>query len=476
MWDDSSEGSQSPPADRNKKAPSRLISIDSKYTGKPSKVNKSGHSSWGEGLDKDILFSPEESLNSINFSPDNNAQQRFSPTNVNNGSPSDNYLSNFATTSGDLDDSILGGLLGGASKKVKPPTEPISSVNKSARYNTQLKLDPLNTNLDDSPKTSYSPRSIINVKETRTRLSSVPLVKSTISPKMNSNNNGNSNFHSESFDDLEDYADKKSPSIPYIPSITRKSTTSTNNHPIDVSDSDNSEKDKKSKKKSDSGMKSDQEIKEKDTDGNVGLGFMPSFLEPGRQPRRRRQLDSPSSSLTKLDDLDAALGLQPVEKKVVVDPFSKVVDQKLASLATSKDLQASKGKGPVLLADSSDESSTEEDLYKRRYQKKDSFSVKTSSIVKIDDKKTNNEEKVSVNMRNNDSISDNKSYTSTKPGLSIVSSLPAMSPSSSLPSLGGGKSGKLTDFILDLDKIVRSINIYIYNSYSSKGKYGRVCR
>ena len=114
-----------------------------------------------DGIDKDLLFSPSNSENNSNLNSPATAEN---PTNKykyddsfifsNQNKPTtENYLSNLISNSGDLEDSILGGLMGGPKKSVRPPTtEPISSINKSTRSaQVQLKLEPLEQDSAISP-------------------------------------------------------------------------------------------------------------------------------------------------------------------------------------------------------------------------------------------------------------------------------------------------------------------------------------
>ena len=115
-----------------------------------------------DGIDKDLLFSPSNSENNSNVnSPDipnnnNNNKYKYDDSFIfaNQSKPTtENYLSNLISNSGDLEDSILGGLMGGPKKSVRPPTtEPISSINKSTRSaQVQLKLEPLEQDGGSSP-------------------------------------------------------------------------------------------------------------------------------------------------------------------------------------------------------------------------------------------------------------------------------------------------------------------------------------
>lgn len=114
-----------------------------------------------DGIDKDLLFSPSNSENNSNVNSPATAEN---PANKNkyddsfifsnqNKPTTENYLSNLISNSGDLEDSILGGLMGGPKKSVRPPTtEPISSINKSTRSaQVQLKLEPLEQDSANSP-------------------------------------------------------------------------------------------------------------------------------------------------------------------------------------------------------------------------------------------------------------------------------------------------------------------------------------
>lgn len=124
-----------------------------------------------DGIDKDLLFSPSNSENNSNANSPDNPTNKYKYDDsfifANQSKPTtENYLSNLISNSGDLEDSILGGLMGGPKKSVRPPTtEPISSINKSTRSaQVQLKLEPLEqdgggspspTNRDSNNKTSF---------------------------------------------------------------------------------------------------------------------------------------------------------------------------------------------------------------------------------------------------------------------------------------------------------------------------------
>lgn len=110
------------------------------------------------GIDKDILFSPtgsEDFDSPIADKSKGKYKSKFDfdePTVTATTKPTSDYLSNFANTSGDLEDSILGELLGGPKKTKIPTSSPVSATNKSNRP-VQMKLDPID---QKSNKSNFS--------------------------------------------------------------------------------------------------------------------------------------------------------------------------------------------------------------------------------------------------------------------------------------------------------------------------------
>ena len=125
MWDDSYDDSFSPVQQTKKKTNS--VDFDA-LLGSPQVDNKKGRGGGGgktksksQAFDADLLFSPSSASESNSPVGDRNSGGRGGDkekktynfeTNMFNDKKQDNYLSNFAANSGDLEDSILGELLG----------------------------------------------------------------------------------------------------------------------------------------------------------------------------------------------------------------------------------------------------------------------------------------------------------------------------------------------------------------------------
>jgi hypothetical protein len=409
MWDDSYDSYSSPEAAK------------SKGKGLYSKKSSNATSNKGFQKDLDMLFSPSgDSLPpSEANSPDERYEKRtykdpYAFDDVNRAKP-EHYLSNFAANSGDLEDSILGELLGGGSKKPPPvstttTTTITTSKDKVEKGGRKLspagKLEPLDTNTFStvrSPRATSSPKLAalkssssshgggaatttaasgrgINRFSNDGPLSSIRSVD--FNDSIGGGNGGppslegalpmtssNSRAHFNSFDidggsnsqdANEDSTDSHGlashpgggyhhPSKPSsfhptkttdsINLATKRSTHAlmkpeySNNHPgiasttsLDSIGNDppppsasatvNTQKERRdSIEKQGGGTGGDDE------QGGEKLGFIPSFLDPSRQGRRRRNLDEGSggprpsttgsmkSNMNKLDELDAALGL-----------------------------------------------------------------------------------------------------------------------------------------------------------------------
>ncbi len=159
-----SKKSYSPPAGSSI-TNQKLASLDNKYKFSSTTPTKSIKKTYSDdSIDKDILFSPTQT-NSESGTPANSRKYHNFDDSMTPKETGD-YLSNFVNTSGDLEDSILGELLGGNKRIVKPPSGSHSASTKSSR--AQMKLEPLesaeklrspiDTNRNDSKgKRSSSP-------------------------------------------------------------------------------------------------------------------------------------------------------------------------------------------------------------------------------------------------------------------------------------------------------------------------------
>lgn len=118
----------------------------------PSPAGKRGGSlEASQEFDADLLFSPTNSQGSPAATPGDYRNKSYNFDDSPKKTTSD-YLSNFVLESNDLEDSILGGLLGGGARKSAP--QPVAR-----QRSPQPKLDPLETS-DSSPavRTRISPR------------------------------------------------------------------------------------------------------------------------------------------------------------------------------------------------------------------------------------------------------------------------------------------------------------------------------
>lgn len=256
-----------------------------------------------DDIDKDILFSPSHSeQNSSNTSPVGNKDQKskyddsFIFNNQSKPVTTEKYLSNLISDSNDLDDSILGGLMGGPTKKtVRPPTiEPISSLNKSNRQSqSQFVSSPSPTSREVAPGEKA---------QSATSLHSEPLASISGAPRRNkvdlissipAVNKGRRNNSYDDNDDSTNDLDNNTNS--YIPTPALPSRISANeSHDASKARHGSSVQATQAaipplSSATSNAEKRDYQAEEEDANGNDAAGsFIPSFLEPGRQGRRRR--------------------------------------------------------------------------------------------------------------------------------------------------------------------------------------------
>lgn len=145
MLDDSWDSASSPDVKKKSAIPSKnqkLGSVDTKYSF-PAPTNTKRATYNDDSFDNDILFSPTNSQGSPSGSPDyKNRLYNYADSPAKNAN--DDYLANFVTESADLEDSILGGLLGGGKKTVRPA--PAAVVKPRS---PQSKLEPIDANSSD---------------------------------------------------------------------------------------------------------------------------------------------------------------------------------------------------------------------------------------------------------------------------------------------------------------------------------------
>jgi hypothetical protein len=439
MWDDSYDSMSSPEPPKGKVG-SRASALSGKSSslhdlnsGLASKNSKKFQKN--DQRDIDSLFSPSNSgPNSEANSPDGRPVEKRQyvnpysfeePKNDNNA----NYLANFATNSGDLEDSILGELLGVPKKSVPKPSEsgPTKIERGGRKLSPAAKLEPIEVK---SPKATNSPNmpprnsSATGAKEfpkhSISRFSNDGPLSSIRSVDFGNDHRpettsaaamGSVRPHFNSFDvsegssrddndQLEGSPDGQlhiQPSKPsgVLPtkvdsSLTNKRTTHIKPEfnpgiasTISGDSLPNSVTQEHEKKES-----ADEETT------TAASGFIPSFLDPNKQgaARRRRGGGGDTSetsrpmttgSLKKMDELDAALGFSSnagpstgINKKPV-DPFA-MAEKKISSLPISS---ATTGNKPIL-GDS--DSSSDEDLLKpkSRSYTTPKFGVKTSIELK----------------------------------------------------------------------------------------------
>jgi hypothetical protein len=124
----------------------KLSSMDSKYYFPSPSTNKKSHND-----EIDALFSPSNSSQGSPVADARNRSYNFndSPTKDSNA----DYLANFVTESADLEDSILGELLGGGKKKTSVSLGARAPTLSKGRP-TQAKLDPMEPNAEQSSTTN----------------------------------------------------------------------------------------------------------------------------------------------------------------------------------------------------------------------------------------------------------------------------------------------------------------------------------
>lgn len=325
MWDDSYD-SLSPPHSSNKKSSNQVAGDGYDFPSQtlPSKTNQKKTSKTNKFDNVDQLFGSDSDERD---SPVVKDKTKTYSTAYNLPEPvkKEAYLSNFVASSGDFEDSILGELLGGGgggggAKK----TAAKAQLNEgSASYNSPdvkglgagTKLEPIETtainasksgaNNDKSPVSSgilrHSSSPAVVTRSYKDSMAGISMDKpyssfrhqtslettgpnSPISPSPDRNKTSSSYLPSS-----ESNSGKPAP-IPHYNSFDAGDVTASEPH-------------------------GKPEIDEVD-DGGVP-SFVPSFLDPNRRDgasRRRRLLDHTNSStdvktISKLDELDAALGL-----------------------------------------------------------------------------------------------------------------------------------------------------------------------
>lgn len=286
MWDDSYDSFPSPDSSDKKKTGGVASLKDL-----PDPISrKNSMGAKKSSMDIDMLFSESGSA-SENNSPISKRSEKQEKRNYSypfeDAPKKDDYLSNFAAESGDLEDSILGELLGGPKK---------SSV--GGRRNTEKKspgkLDPLTTDL---PNSKISPR----------RTNSSPVIVNRKTPNQASSRSMFGRFNSE---ENESPAKYESPSQSSIPEFTKPhfnsfdgddmygtmesshefvpSKPSISSAPSKV---DNNLASRRSGqlKSTTSQFSIDEDLHAVSKDEGSDTGsFVPSFLDPNRQGRRRR--------------------------------------------------------------------------------------------------------------------------------------------------------------------------------------------
>jgi hypothetical protein len=157
MLDDSWDSASSP--DVKKKSSSnkgqKLSSLGSKYDFPAPASTKRGSLEDSREFDADLLFSPTNSQGSPVGTPVDYKNRSYNFDDSPKKATAD-YLSNFVLESNELEDSILGGLLGGGAKKpAAVATRPVMPRQRSP----QSKLDPIDTSdASSTVRTRQSPR------------------------------------------------------------------------------------------------------------------------------------------------------------------------------------------------------------------------------------------------------------------------------------------------------------------------------
>lgn len=147
MLDDSWDSASSP--DVKKKTygggPNKNQKQDSKYNFPAPTNNKTKYND--DSFDKDVMFSPTNSQGSPDGTPRDYKNRSYNFDDSPSKDANADYLANFVTESADLEDSILGELLGGGKKATKPASRPTISKSRSPQPS---KLEPIDTM--DSPE------------------------------------------------------------------------------------------------------------------------------------------------------------------------------------------------------------------------------------------------------------------------------------------------------------------------------------
>lgn len=299
----------------------------------------SSRNSRGDYLDNsddhDGLFSPASSASQLSLpsSPVDKKPFAFEALPVKD---TKSYLSNFITDSADLEDSILGELLGGGKSKTNPSSSSVpkppnlnptsnssSSSSNQQRGSTlqQQKLYPLDVDRSPSEKTG--------TKGSRNRSPPQAQIKKSVTPPKAAATKGSAyrdglsahqfgssfDIKDSSFGDIDSRSDKQQTNMraannspydsgaelqppPHTNADRRSTTGALPSSTIRSVDNDSDDR----------GTNKDKD----DVDGT--LSFIPSFMEQGRQNRRRRNLDAPApapseTGPSKLSDLDKMLGL-----------------------------------------------------------------------------------------------------------------------------------------------------------------------
>lgn len=311
-----------------------LFSTNKQHSSTKNFGGGSSKSSRGDYLDNsddhDALFSPASSASQLSLpsSPIDKKPFAFEELPVKD---TKSYLSNFITDSADLEDSILGELLGGGKSKTNPssnsvpkppnlnPSNSSSSNSNHQRGSTlQQKLYPLDADRSPSEK--------IGTKGSRNRSPPQAQIKKSVTPPkatkgpayrdgLSAHQFGSFDIKDSSFGDIDSRSDKQQTNM-----------RAANNSPYDSGAELQPPPHTKAERRSTDGTgalpsssirsvdnDSDDRGTNKDSLGDGGLSFIPSFMEQGRQNRRRRNLDAPApvpeTGASKLSDLDKMLGL-----------------------------------------------------------------------------------------------------------------------------------------------------------------------
>lgn len=303
MWDDSYDSSPTSLGNNNKKKttttkPGATISsnkYDFPETKKSNNRNKSSIKKKSSDNDIDMLFSPSSASESN--SPDryydkekkSNTTTTTTSTNNTNSSTYPNYdillppkqddiLANMMTASGDFEDSILGELLGGPSKKP-------NSVSMDTKQSTETTIPPIR------PAGGRSPPSTRNAFRFATENSPVsssasppPPINRSMTPLhdvISVPSVGTGRPHTNSFD--FDYATKTD--SPTSMMLDTKNNRMASQGGIKQDNAPSNAGGTTITNTTTSTTSAKQEKNEEEVD--LG-GFMPSSMEPGRAGRRRR--------------------------------------------------------------------------------------------------------------------------------------------------------------------------------------------